>query len=261
MKKQNLVSSEFGFGLSDSEGVRIFIVEDNTRHLNVLKAKLNTLGYPVVGHSTLAREAIPKIKNVDPNIIILDVNLENDGDGIVLARKIREFSDAALLFITAQGDDETIQGAVSVNPSGYLAKPVNPVDLKANIELAIRHNNTAMMQEEELPNKEFLTVRTGEKLQLLRFEEIQLLSVEVKNYITLVNKNGKRFVIKDSLKNMMNSVLPDYFIRTHRSFVVNMNYISFINEKEQMLYLAASDSAPIGKSYRKQVYQKMNIRY
>lgn len=260
MKKQNLVSPEFTFDLSDNKEVRIFIVEDNQRHLNLLKVKLDALGYKVVGYSTVAHNVLPEIKKCAPNIILLDINLENDGDGITLARKIRDLSDCPLLFITAQQNDHTIRDAISVNPSGYLVKPVDPVNLKATIELAISQYTEATKLRQKSIKREYLTVRKGEKLQMLRFNEIKLLMVEVKNYVTLINNNGKRFVIRDSLKNMLNSVLPDYFIRTHHSFIVNINYVSFIDEKEQTLYLEADDSAPIGKSFRKQLYQIMNIR-
>jgi DNA-binding LytR/AlgR family response regulator len=107
---------------------------------------------------------------------------------------------------------------------------------------------------------EFLTVRTGEKLQLVSFKSIKLLKVEVKNYVTLIDDHDKQFVVRDSLKNMLSNILPKTFIRTHHSYGVNIDYVSFIDEKEQTIYLKTKDSIPIGKSFRKLVYEKMNIK-
>ncbi|MFK7787758.1 MAG: LytTR family transcriptional regulator DNA-binding domain-containing protein, partial [Crocinitomicaceae bacterium] len=59
---------------------------------------------------------------------------------------------------------------------------------------------------------------------------------------------------------VVDNILPPAFIRTHKSFAINMDYVAFIDEKEQSVILKTNDSVPIGKSFRKHVYEKMNIR-
>lgn len=241
--------------------MRVFIVEDNAGHLNVLKAKVESLGYCVAGTCPNATRALSGIKAAEPDVILLDINLNTDNEGIDLAREIKEIFQVPVVFITSQSADEVIRDAVSAEPAGYLLKPVDPAELKANIELAVRNKSHHSPDLSEVNMEdEYLTVRIGERLQLLRFEDIKVLMVETKNYVTLVNNEGKHFVIRDSLKSLINSVLPNYFIRTHHSYAVNVNYISFIDEKEQTLYLKAKESIPIGKSFKKLVYQKMNIK-
>jgi len=241
--------------------MKIFIVEDNTNHLNLLKAKVISLGYMVVGTCQTAACVLPEIKKTTPDIVLMDINLDADNDGIEIAKKIKEISDAAILFITSQNKSKTISDAISIEPSGYLVKPVDPIELKANIELAAlkKNNAKASLPQVKLEN-EFLTVRTGEKLQLVQFKNIKLLKVEIKNYVTLVDENDRQYVVRDSLKNLLNSVLPRTFIRTHHSYGVNLDFILFIDEKEQMVHLKTNDAVPIGKSFKKNVYEKMNIK-
>jgi DNA-binding LytR/AlgR family response regulator len=246
-----------------SKLISVFIVEDNLSHLNLLKLKVEHLGYRISGTNQTAEDALYHIEKESPDIVLLDINLSRDNDGIVLAKQIKNRLAIPIIFITAHSEDEIIKNAIAVEPSGYLVKPVDLGDLKASIELAL-HKRAKSNHDEEYTiaksEKEFLSVRTGQKLQLLPFKEVKLLKIDVKNYVTLVNNKNKEFAIRDSLKNLMNSVLPDCFIRTHHSYAVNIDYILFIDEKEQVLYLKTNDHIPIGKSFKELVYQKMNIK-
>lgn len=243
--------------------MKVFIIEDNASHLKLLKIKVESLDHQIVGESQTVDQALSKIKKTEPELILVDINIEGDNEGIHLAKAIKEQTDAFVFFITSQSKGEVISEAVSTGPDAYLLKPVDPAELRANIELAIQKRaqlSTAKPSSEITVNEEFLSVRIGERLQLLQFSDIKLIKVETKNYVTLVDVNNKTFVIRDSLKNVMNNVLPKRFIRTHHSYGVNTNFILFIDERDQMLHLKTNDILPIGKSYKKDLYEKMNIK-
>lgn len=237
---------------------KIYIVEDNSSHLELLKLKVEMLGYEVVGSSQTTINVLPDIQAKDPDVALVDINLTRDKDGITLAHEIKEFTNANVIFITSQSESEVISDAVTAKPSGYLIKPVDPKELKANIELAAYKKKEQHLNQKS--SSEYLTVRTGDKLQLVSFKSIKLLKVEVKNYVTLIDDHDKQFVVRDSLKNMLSNILPTGFMRTHHSYGVNIDYVAFIDEKEQTIYLKTNDSIPIGKSFRKLVYEKMNIK-
>ncbi|NOQ73905.1 MAG: response regulator [Crocinitomix sp.] len=246
--------------------MRIFIVEDNTSHLKLMQAKVTSLGYQVVGTSQTIHGTLPAIQKTQPAVVLVDINIQGENDGIQLAKSIKENTDAAVLFVTSQSESKVISEAVAVEPDGYLVKPVEPADLKANIELALFKNaqkaqNIKSSNEPEIKfGEEFLTVRTGEKLQVLQFKDIKFIKVDTKNYVTLMDVNNRPFVIRDSLKHVINAILPDSFIRTHHSYGVNIDYILFIDERDQIVHLKTDDTVPIGKSFKKDVYEKMNIK-
>lgn len=237
---------------------KIYIVEDDTNHLNLLKLKVERLGYEVIGFSQTAFKVIPEIQEMNPDVVLVDINLNRNKDGISLAHEIKEFTNSAVIFITSERKAEVISDAVAAKPSGYLIKPVDPNELKAAIELAII-NRSDEPQKKELPS-DYLTVRTGEKLQLVPFKRIKYLKVETKNYVTIIDENGKQFVVRGSLTHVVNEILPENFIRTHNSYGINLEYVSFIDEKEQTLYLSSNDSIPIGKAFKQMVYNRMNIK-
>ncbi|MCJ8292653.1 MAG: response regulator transcription factor [Crocinitomicaceae bacterium] len=237
---------------------KIYIVEDNSSHLELLKLKVEMLGYELVGFSQTTLNTLVNIQTTNPDVVLVDINLNRDKDGITLAHEIKEFTNAKVIFITSQSKSEVIADAVTAKPSGYLIKPIDPDELRANIELAVYKKNEKHIKEKL--SDEFLTVRTGEKLQLVSFKNIKFLKVEIKNYVTLIDDQDKQFVVRDSLKNMLINILPSTFIRTHHGYGVNIDFVSFIDEKEQTIYLKTNDSIPIGKSFRKLVYEKMNIK-
>ncbi len=240
--------------------MKIFIVEDNASHLKLLKAKVNSLGYQVIGSSQTIQQVLPTIQQTLPDVVLVDINIQGENHGIQLAKEIKENTNAAVLFITSQSESQVISDAVAAAPDGYLVKPVDPADLKANIELAVFKNANNYIESQIQVEDEFLTVRTGEKLQVLQFKDIKYIKVDAKNYVTLLDVNDKPFVIRDSLKHVIGSILPQGFIRTHHSYGVNIDYILFIDEREQTVHLKTNDAIPIGKSFKKEVYEKMNIK-
>jgi DNA-binding LytR/AlgR family response regulator len=243
--------------------MKIFIVEDNASHLRLLEAKVLSLAYQIVGTSQTIKKTLPAIQKAQPDVVLVDINIQGENDGIQLAKDIKETTDAAVIFVTSQSESKIISEAVAVKPDGYLVKPIEPAGLKANIELARfkKSQNSKSGNDSEIKiSEEFLTVRTGEKLQVLQFKDIKLIKVDTKNYVTLMDVNNKPFVIRDSLKHVINDILPDDFIRTHHSYGVNIDYILFIDERDQMVHLKTDDTVPIGKSFKKDVYEKMNIK-
>jgi DNA-binding NarL/FixJ family response regulator len=116
---------------------KIYIVEDNSSHLELLKLKVEMLGYEIVGFSQTTLNVLPDIQANNPDVVLLDINLTRDNDGITLAHEINEFTNANFIFITSQSKSEVVSDAVTAKPSGYLIKPVDPDELRANIELAV----------------------------------------------------------------------------------------------------------------------------
>lgn len=237
---------------------RIYIIEDNSAHLELLQLKAESLGYEVVGFSQKTTNVLLEIKKKNPDVILMDINFNGNAEGIKLAHEINEFIDVAIIFITSQTKNEIISAAVSANPTGYLVKPVDPIDLKANIELAM-HQRLGRLS---APNQhqEFLSIRTGQKLQIVQFTDIKYLLVDTKNYVTVVDLNNKMFAIRNSLKNVLTEMLPSTFVRTHHGYAINLDFVAYIDEKEQTIHLKSDDAIPIGKTYRKLVYEKLNVK-
>jgi len=237
--------------------IRVFIVEDNQNHLATIQSKVLDLGYQVVGTSNNSIQALHRFQGVPIDVVLMDINLNLDEEGIALAGKMKARSDVPIIFVTAMTTDLIIKHAIEVEPSGYLVKPIDPGELKANIELAVQKNKEASPKTNL--NQEYLTVRLGQKLQKIYFKDISYLKVESKNYVTIVDNQKKKSAVRGSLKKLLDSVLPNSFLRTHHSHGINLAYLEFIDESTQEIHLSTGEFIPIGKMFRKDVYQRMNI--
>jgi PAS domain S-box-containing protein len=115
----------------------ILIVEDEGVVALSLQAVLKKMGYKVVGIAVTGNEAIALAQEHKPDVILMDIHIKGDIDGIQTTEKINEFSDVPVIFLTAYADDETVQRAIKTRSHSYLVKPYNPRELYSNIEFAI----------------------------------------------------------------------------------------------------------------------------
>jgi PAS domain S-box-containing protein/putative nucleotidyltransferase with HDIG domain len=130
--------------------IRVLIVEDDFISSTLLQRQCATSGYSVISAVSSGEDAIRVAQEDSPDVILMDINLEGEMDGIDTADFIfRKFS-VPVIFITVSTDDETIDRAKRSNPYGYLIKPVDQKDLKMGIEMALlRHSLEKTIRENE----------------------------------------------------------------------------------------------------------------
>jgi PAS domain S-box-containing protein len=119
---------------------KILIVEDEAIVAKNIEKHLLNAGYKVVGLATKAEESIEKAETEKPDLILMDIKLKGDMDGIEAANKIRESLRLPVIFLTSYTDDETFQRAKLTDPFGYLIKPFEIKDLKRTVEMALYKN-------------------------------------------------------------------------------------------------------------------------
>jgi DNA-binding NarL/FixJ family response regulator len=116
------------------------IVEDETLVADHLKLLLEEFGYLVCGSEGSGQGALTKIEKEQPHLVLMDIRLEGEMDGIEVARKLWDERGIPTVFLTAYSDQETLDRAVMSNPFGYLVKPVTSEQLKAAVELALHRS-------------------------------------------------------------------------------------------------------------------------
>jgi len=157
---------------------RILIVEDDPQMAKFISFKLGYLGYDVVGHASNESRAIQLAKELHPDLILMDILLDNDDDGIETANKILSFTDIAIVYLTAQEDDEIFERAKITKPFGYLLKPFNDRDLNLVIETAtFRQSQKAKLSQEleevrSIINSAFVMIITlNNQAEILEFNK------------------------------------------------------------------------------------------
>lgn len=116
---------------------RILIVEDEAITALDLKQELISLGHEVVGIADNATDAVKAATELKPGLVLMDIRLSGDTDGITAASAIRGNDDIPVVFLTAHSDEATLERAVTAAPFGYILKPFQARELKVCIEVAL----------------------------------------------------------------------------------------------------------------------------
>jgi PAS domain S-box-containing protein len=133
-------------------GSKILVVEDEMIISMEIKQKLLEMGYIVVGQAITGESAIQKAGETKPDLILMDIRLKGQMDGITAAQRIIELYDLPIIFLTAHSDKATLERAVALSPSGYLLKPFKERELMTNIEMSLhKHRIKQKMREETAP--------------------------------------------------------------------------------------------------------------
>ena len=205
---------------------------------------LEDLDFEVVGSKDNAEEAVAEIKKLNPELVLLDIQLAGSMTGIDLAEELR-LAGIPFLFLTAQSDVATIEKAKKTKPYAYLIKPVNKDNLLASIEISLFNAKEYLInQPERLNINDKIFVKTSKKLERINIKDI--LWIEAEDIYAILNTAKSKFVLSQPLKSI-ETRLPDNFMRIHRSFIINLDSIDSIIDNDVVI---AEKYIPIGKTYR-----------
>lgn len=236
--------------------VKVLVVEDEIIIADNICDTLNDLGYqalePVINYT----EAIETIKTKSPDIAILDIQLSGSKSGIDLAKTIKETYDFPFIFLTSNADATTLNDAKKVMPPAYLVKPFSKEELYTSIEIALYNysNKTGSAPDEGLIIKDALFIKDKGAFIKLFFEDILFLrSAHV--YVEIILTNGTIHVVRTSLNDILNK-LNNTFVRVHRGYIINTNYLLQINHNSIKL---KDQDIPIGKKFKEDLLTKLNL--
>ncbi|MGB9940128.1 response regulator [Methanosarcina sp.] len=116
---------------------KILVVEDQTIVALNIKSRLKNLGYDVPGTVVSGEEAIREAELTNADLVLMDIMLKGDMDGIEAARIIKSRLGIPVIYLTACTDFETLERAKLTEPEGYISKPFKEEDLCENIEAAL----------------------------------------------------------------------------------------------------------------------------
>ncbi len=119
---------------------KVLIVEDEAIIANELAKSLGAMGYEVVGIAASGKDAILRARSLRPDVILMDIALPGELDGIDAAETIRVELHIPVVFLTAGSGDCVLERAKRVEPFGYIVKPFQEEQVKASIEVAIYRN-------------------------------------------------------------------------------------------------------------------------
>lgn len=239
--------------------VKILIVEDELIIAEDVKNMLTHMEYDVIGVAMDYDEAITILEDKKPDLILLDVNLNSQKDGIDLAEIINEKYKIPFIFTTSYSDSLTLNRAKNTHPINYLVKPFKKEQLFSTIELALyslsqENGATTSSENDALIIKDALFIKDKFKYTKLNISDILWIKSDG-NYLE-IQTTKKEELIRATLTNFIERLNSDLFFRTHKSYIVNLDYLSKI---ETNYVTIVASKIPITKNYYDELVKKLNV--
>lgn len=226
--------------------------------------ELEATGYSVleiVDNTTDARRALETYKL---DIVLIDIKLKGEEDGISLAHFINSNHSLPVIFITSHVEPSTIDRALLAKPSAYLVKPYNKKELQIAIDMALfnfEQNRAAEInqsvegsQSHYLLN-EHVFIKDKHRFERLDYKDILWMKAE-SSYVSIATNLKNYLLTSDTLGSMIEKINCSWLLRVHRSYAVNINMVKAFDGNQ----LSVNDqNIPIGKNYRTVIKQHFNI--
>ncbi len=129
---------------------KILIVEDEGIEALDLQQRLTTLGYSAQDIASTGEEAVKMAEETSPDLVLMDIMLGGEIDGVMAAEQIQARSDIPIIYLTAYADEDTLQRAKVTEPYGYIVKPLKERELHITIDMALyKHVMERKLKESE----------------------------------------------------------------------------------------------------------------
>jgi DNA-binding LytR/AlgR family response regulator len=242
------------------DNLRILIVEDEFIIASHIEQVLISAGYSVI--DIIARgELVPGIvSEKKPDLILMDINLAGQLDGIETAKIIQQTSSTPVIFLTSNIDKASFDKSKDALPYAFLTKPFKEDDLLRNIELISNRLNFELESNPtEKPSIKLnyqSSIFVRDKNRMVRLPLADILYVEAeRNYCKLKTKQ-KDFLLSIPLKTFEERAAADCFMRIHRSYLANISQIDGFDENYLFF---GKEHIPMSKSYKSKVLSKLNV--
>ncbi len=224
----------------------VLVVEDESIVSKDIQHSLKKLGYNVVGAASTGETAVSLALEHMPDIILMDIMLKGEMNGIEAAEAIR-----------------------MTQPYGYIIKPFKEIDIHTSIEMALyKHKKeTEVLKERDLlyslvegkeasGSRDIMFVKSNSRLVKLKTSDIYFIEA-LKDYV-VINTLNTRYTVHSTMKDIEAKLPEADFIRVHRSFIVRLDKIVAI-EQPNLILENDKKVIPIGGSYKDELAKRLNL--
>lgn len=239
--------------MKSEKPIKILIVEDEMIIGANISLQLSKLGYEVSGIVPRGEEALLHVNQNRPDIVLLDIQLKGELDGIETAHKLQKEHNIPFIYLTANSDESHFNRAKSTNPYAFISKPFKNLDLQRAIELTANRISLNGKNSNEIEDKctspfilsDSIFVRNHEKMIKILIKDIYYIEAE-RNYCRIFSKNRECLLVM-TLKNISDKLPEKHFLRIHRSYIVNLAHVDEVAGTHVVI---SKKAIPLSKSLR-----------
>lgn len=239
------------------EKVRIVIIEDEFPIAEDMLTQLERQGYSVTDVFASAEKALPALQQRMPDILLVDINLLGEMDGIQLVEKLQKKVKFPLVYITANSDQYTYQKARKTNPNAFLVKPFSHLNLLTAIDLALQNfteqiTPASIERSLSVPSSgnspwinQSLFIR--DKTRYKKVSPDEILFIEASGSYLQIQTVTDRYTLSQNLSHFQKKTPLQNLVRIHRSYLVN---IDKVDSFEESCVYVHTHKLPLSDHYR-----------
>ena len=240
---------------------KVIIIDDESGARKVISSIINnyTDNFKVIAEADSVSSGIEALSQYSTDVVMLDINLK-DGTGFDILNKISN-NNFKLIFITAY--DEFAIKAIKFSAYDYILKPIDPDELISTLKKIDKENDftndsnqlQSFLNSIKVNSNKKITLKTSDSIHILNISDIIYCKSD-NNYTEFHLSNSKKILISNTLKHYENMLRDLQFVRSHQSYLVNINHI-LTYEKRDGGYLVVSnnDQIPVSVSKKQTVIQ------
>ena len=242
--------------------IKFLIVEDNALFALEVEMLIHHLGYEILKVVDNSEEALEVVAYTPPDIILMDIDIEGNLNGVEVAEKIRH-RGIPILFMTSLKDKKLYEQAKQTALVGYLIKPFDEISLQSAIEFALSTLYQKDIKQEEFKGwkedflyQDKLLIRQNQQLRKLNIQDVIVVTSEG-NYCDIQTPTEK-YVVNLSLTKFLQMLPDDEFIRIHKRHIVQLKYINNIILNDNIVEMNGQQ-LPVGRTFKKALLKKFKI--
>ena len=192
--------------------IKILIVEDEMIIAAKISMYIEQMGYSVAGIIPSGKEAIDYCRDNPPDILLLDINLRSEIDGIEAAKSILTEHDIPIIYLTANSDDYNFERAKTTKPFAFISKPIKKIDLERSLKLVIerlleKSDNTTARDNRTIIMSDRIFIRHKDAMLKILLEEIEYLEAD-RSYCKVCTHEAK-YTLSNTLKALEEKIKDD----------------------------------------------------
>ncbi|MRT16505.1 response regulator transcription factor [Vitellibacter sp. q18] len=245
---------------------KILIVEDEMVIAANISLQLSDLGYEITGILPRGEEVLAHIQTDLPDIVLLDIRLKGEMDGIGTAHEIQRHFDIPIIYLTANTDEAYFNQAKETHPYAFISKPFKKLDLQRAIALVLErlslekhladpiHDGSQKNAETPLDFilNDRIFVRHNDKMLKINVENIFYIEAD-RNYCRIFTHDREHLLVM-TLKDIDEKLPQKHFLRIHRSYIINLSQIEEVAGTHVVI---AKKAIPMSKAMRSELLKRL----
>ncbi|WP_044211623.1 LytTR family DNA-binding domain-containing protein [Flammeovirga sp. OC4] len=245
--------------------INILIVEDEILLAQDLQLRLESNNDYKTTVVQSYDEAIKVLFTTKMDFLIIDITLKGEKTGIDLANSVNENFNLPFIFLTSHADQQTFDQAKLAKPHAYLLKPFNDRMISMSIDLAISNFNSALMEEDTEAEEQTsptnknspdsLFIKHDNKFKKVAISDIIYLEAD-SNY-TIIHTQEMDYTYAIVLKKIQEKINHPNFLRIHRSYIINTNYVTAF--ENNAVTLNEDHQLPVSRQHKDEMYRRFQM--